>query len=106
MPAKLAVVAPHHKAPFEDLIATFADMVAERLAEKIGGPRPAQAATKVAPRLMSIEEAAVYLGRTKHSLQHLINQRRIPFVRDGRRIFLDTLELDRWIRDNTEEAQN
>jgi excisionase family DNA binding protein len=89
--------------PAEELLAQFADMIAERLVEKIGGPRSTR--PSVAPRLMSIGDAAAYLGRSKHSLQHLVSQRRIPFVRDGRRIFLDACELDRWIRDNTEEAQ-
>jgi excisionase family DNA binding protein len=58
----------------------------------------------VKPRLLSVQEAAVYLGRSKASVQHLIAQRRIPVVRDGRRVFLDVHELDRLIEANTEPA--
>ena len=61
--------------------------------------------TAVTPRLLSIDQAAVYLGRSKASVQHLIAQRRIPIVREGRRIFLDIRELDAWIAANTEPAQ-
>jgi excisionase family DNA binding protein len=59
----------------------------------------------VKPRLLCVAEAAKYLGRSKASVQHLIAQRRIPVVRDGRRVFLDVVELDRLIAANTEPAQ-
>jgi excisionase family DNA binding protein len=61
--------------------------------------------TAVTPRLLTVEQAAVYLGRSKASVQHLIAERRLPVVREGRRIFLDVRELDRWIAANTEPAQ-
>jgi len=60
----------------------------------------------VSPRLMNVADAAVYLGRTKQAVQHMVQQRRIPFVRDGHRVFLDVNQLDRWILDNTEHCQN
>ena len=61
--------------------------------------------TVVTPRLLTVDQAAVYLGRSKASVQHLVAQRRISVVREGRRIFLDIRELDAWIAANTEPAQ-
>ena len=74
------------------------DAFAERVAVKVraessrgaGGPL-------VRPRLLAVEQAATYLGRTKASVQHLICDGAIPVVRHDRRVFLDVRDLDRWI---------
>ena len=74
------------------------DALAERVAVKVraesslgvGGPL-------VRPRLLTVEQAATYLGRTKASVQHLISDGAIPVVRHDRRVFLDVRDLDRWI---------
>jgi len=55
---------------------------------------------RVAPRLLSVPQAADYLGRSEQSIQHLIFRREIPVVRCGRRVHLDKVELDRWIERN------
>jgi excisionase family DNA binding protein len=88
----------------------FIDELARALAPKMAALMQAQLGNgtngAVKPRLLSVQEAAVYLGRSKASVQHLIAQRRIPVVRDGgRRVFLDVVELDRLIAVNTEPAQ-
>jgi excisionase family DNA binding protein len=87
----------------------FIDELARALAPKMAVLMQAQLGNgtngTVKPRLLSVQEAAVYLGRSKASVQHLIAQRRIPVVRDGRRVFLDVVELDRLIAVNTEPAQ-
>lgn len=54
---------------------------------------------------MTVEQAATYLGRTKEAVQHMVAARKLPVVRDGRRVFLDIHELDRWIGQNTELAE-
>jgi excisionase family DNA binding protein len=54
----------------------------------------------VQPALLSVKEAAVYLGRTEQSIQHLIFERTVPVVRVGRRIHLHRSDLDRWIEKN------
>ena len=51
----------------------------------------------VQPALLNVKEAAVYLGRSEQSVQHLIYQRDLPVVRCGRRIHLDRRDLDSWI---------
>jgi excisionase family DNA binding protein len=53
-------------------------------------------------RLLSVKEAAAYIGRTEQALQHLIHKREIIVVRKGRRVHLDRNDLDRWIETNKE----
>ena len=74
------------------------DALAERVAVKVraessqgaGGPA-------IRPRLLTVDQAATCLGRTKTSVQHLISDGAIPVVRHDRRVFLDVGDLDRWI---------
>jgi excisionase family DNA binding protein len=53
---------------------------------------------KVQPTLLNDKEAAVCLGRSKQAVRHLIFERALPVKRVGRRIHLDTRDLDAWIR--------
>jgi excisionase family DNA binding protein len=55
-----------------------------------------------ANRLLTVKEAAAYIGRTEQALQHLIHKREIVVVRKGRRVHLDRSDLDRWIEANKE----
>jgi excisionase family DNA binding protein len=48
-------------------------------------------------RLLSVEEAAAYIGRTPSALRTMIFRAKIPVVRHGRRVQLDRLDLDDWI---------
>jgi excisionase family DNA binding protein len=50
--------------------------------------------------LLNVKQAAVYLGRTEQSVQHLIFQRDLPVVRMGRRVHLHRRDLDAWIEKN------
>ena len=54
----------------------------------------------VRPALFTVKEAAVYLGRSEQSLQHLIFQKELPVVRVGRRVHLHRRDLDAWIEKN------
>jgi len=49
---------------------------------------------------LNVKQAAVYLGRTEQSVQHLIFQRDLPVVRMGRRVHLHRRDLDNWIEKN------
>lgn len=51
-------------------------------------------------RLFSIPKAAKYLGRTTWSMRHLIEKGSIPIVREGKRIFFDVKDLDKYIERN------
>jgi len=75
------------------------DRVLEMLAEKVA-KRLSQDTVQLQPRLLTIEQAATYLGRTPEATQHLASAGKIPTVRADRRVFIDRLDLDEWIRDN------
>ncbi|MHB8882521.1 MAG: helix-turn-helix domain-containing protein [Thermodesulfovibrionales bacterium] len=45
-------------------------------------------------------EGGIYLGRTTWAVREMIWAGKIPIVRDGRRIFLDIDDLDKWINNN------
>jgi excisionase family DNA binding protein len=49
------------------------------------------------PRLMSVDEAAVYIGRTPKALRHMIAGGTVPAVREGSRVHLDRADLDQWV---------
>ena len=51
----------------------------------------------IRPRLLTVKEASVYLGRSIPSVRELIWAGSLPIVREGRRIHLDILDLERWI---------
>jgi len=54
----------------------------------------------VQKRLYSIPEAATYLGRTAWSVRELIWKGSLPCVREGRRVHLDIMDLNRWVDKN------
>ena len=49
------------------------------------------------PRLLSVNEAAAYIGRTPKALRHLIGGGKIPSISEGSRVHLDRADLDQWI---------
>ncbi len=53
----------------------------------------------VRPRLLTLKQAAKYLGRGVDSMRQLIYQRAFPVVQLGERskLWLDIHDLDRWI---------
>ncbi len=77
------------------------DALAEKVAVKVCDhlARDSRAAG-MQPRLMTVEQAAVYLGRTPEAVQHMIAAGKIPTVRADRRVFLDREDLDGWIQQN------
>jgi excisionase family DNA binding protein len=55
---------------------------------------------RLAPRLLTAEQAGDYTGRTESAIRHLIHQRDIPVVRVGRSVHIDRKDLDLWIENN------
>ena len=81
------------------------DAVLEALADKLAwkmraGRAEESGSVPVKPRLLNVDQAAVYLGRSKEAIQHLITSGKIPTVRTDRRVFIDVLDLDRLIEEN------
>jgi excisionase family DNA binding protein len=56
--------------------------------------------SSVQPMLLDVKQAAIYLGRSEQSVQHLIAQHILPVVRHGRRVHLHRPDLDAWIEAN------
>jgi excisionase family DNA binding protein len=81
----------------DGLLNAFADVVASKLADRMAaGP----AGGKSRRRLLTVDEAAEYLGRTKEAVQHMIASGKLRTVRADRRVFLDIKDLDLWIDQN------
>ena len=47
--------------------------------------------------LLSVDELAVYLGVSRWSVYQWINQRRVPYVKIGRLVRFDKVEIKRWL---------
>jgi len=54
-------------------------------------------------RLYSLKEAAVYLGRSDWSVREMLWSGKLPFIREGKKIYLDIHDLDAWI-DRTKQV--
>jgi excisionase family DNA binding protein len=54
----------------------------------------------VAPRLMSLEQAASYLGMTVDALRYKATTRQIQGVKADKKWRFDKIDLDRWIEDH------
>jgi excisionase family DNA binding protein len=58
--------------------------------------RPAEYAP-IVPRLLDIQQVAVYTGLSVHTLYTMVSHRRVPFVKLGRLTKFDREEIDKWI---------
>lgn len=74
---------------------SFVDVLAERIAQKMGD-RNGLTKTAIKKRLLTTDEAAEFLGRTREAMQHLAD----------RRVFFDLHDLERWIDRNKEKGMN
>jgi excisionase family DNA binding protein len=61
-------------------------------------PKPRSFASQV--RLLSLRDAAAYLSLSHWTLRELIWRGELPSVRVGRRILIDSKDLDAWIERN------
>ena len=65
------------------------------------GVKKAQGISNPLPkRLYTLPEAANYLGRTLWSMRELVWKGSIPIVREGKRIFLDVIDLEGYVSKN------
>jgi excisionase family DNA binding protein len=58
----------------------------------------------VAPRLLTLEQAATYLGLTKDALKAKVHMGRIPTVDLDKKLRFDRQDLDRIIEQNKRSA--
>lgn len=85
----------HNGSSLEEVL----DLLSQFLADKVLARLESRNAAS-APRLLTVEQAATYLGRTKEAVQHMVAAGKLPTVRADRRVFVDVDDLDRWIVDN------
>ncbi len=52
-------------------------------------------------RLISVKEAAYYIGLSPDTVYTMASQMRIPFVKVGRRTMFDVGLLDDWLKEHT-----
>jgi excisionase family DNA binding protein len=83
-------------ASFDGLIDAFADRVATRIQQLV----LANGHSRNSHRLLSVKEAAEYLGRSVNSVRHLITKSDIRIVKADRRVQIHVDDLDRWIEAN------
>ncbi len=57
--------------------------------------------TPLTRRLISVQEAADYIGLSPDTVYTMVSQRRIPYVKVGRRTMFDVGLLDAWIKQRT-----
>ena len=67
----------------------LADAIAERVFARLNRGQES--------RLLSVNEAAAYIGRTPKAIRHMIASGALPAVREGGRVHLDRADLDRWV---------
>ena len=60
-------------------------------------PKQTHAAAR---RLLTVQQAAEYLGRTEAAVRQLIHKRIVPVVRFDRNVRIDVRDLDRLIEEN------
>jgi excisionase family DNA binding protein len=58
-----------------------------------------------APRLMTVTDAARYLAVSVSTLYGWVYQRRIPFVKVGRALRFEVVDLDSFIQRNRTQAR-
>jgi excisionase family DNA binding protein len=93
-----ALVGIPNEANLDVLLNAFTDLIAAKVSQRLG--EPGWDGRKIQKRLLTVEEAAVYLGRSKEAVQHMISAGKLPIVKPDRRVFLDIRDLDNWIEGN------
>jgi len=53
----------------------------------------------ITPRYLRVAQAASYLGLAPKTLYRFAKERRIPSIKQGRTVFFDRNDLDKWMQD-------
>ena len=77
------------------------DAIAERVAAKVCAQL--EATQPMRPRLLSVGQAAAYLGRTENAVRCLAATGALPSVRADSRVQFDIHDLNRWIDRNKDQ---
>jgi excisionase family DNA binding protein len=66
---------------------------------------PIQMPHRMPGALLTVDETAQHLGVSKYTLRGWVSQRRIPYVKIGRRTLFNPADLDNLIKDSTIEPR-
>ena len=55
-------------------------------------------------RLLTVEQAAEYMGYTPAAVRHMVARNQVPCVRKGRTLRFDVGDLDGWIEDHKRDG--
>jgi excisionase family DNA binding protein len=58
----------------------------------------------VSPRMLTIPQAAAYVGASVKFIRSLIWKRELRYIKAGKRFVIDRAELDRWLDANQRVA--
>jgi excisionase family DNA binding protein len=79
----------------EQAVNQIAQAVAARLLPHLKNSNGSTAT--LSKKLLTIKEAAVYLGRSETAIYRLVAKRDIPVVRHGRNLRFELRSLDAWV---------
>lgn len=75
------------------LLDAFADLVADKLLERMGPREPEPLADNAT---FTVKEAAEYLGVSEASVRRWGRQGQFPLLRHGSRVMIHKRDLDKW----------
>ena len=52
------------------------------------------------PRLLSVKDAATYLGAHLWAIRQMVRNRELPYVQIGRKHLIDKVDLDKFVEKN------
>ena len=76
------------------------DHLLDALATRIAARLQNEPSMGESTRLLTVAQAATYLGRSTPAVHRLIASKKLPVVRADRRLFVDRDDLDRFIQAN------
>ena len=74
----------------EQFVQTFAERIITLLVPRL--PKPG-----IAPRYLTVAQAAQYVGHTKRSFEYMMSKDLFPVIRRDRLVLIDREDLDRFM---------
>lgn len=74
----------------------YIDNALRDLTETLSGATP--------PKFMTVDECAVYLGRTPGAIRSMVERQQIPYAKVGGRLTFDPAKLTRWVQRKSRRA--
>ncbi len=78
--------------------------IARRVAEQVRAELAQDSTAPLKPRLLTLDQAAVYMGRSEEAMQHMVANGKVQTVRIDRRVFVDVRDLEKLIQANKASA--